>query len=74
MQSRGCSYYITSDTPNIHGYILFYCNEQERTVQGEDIENALHAAYRVEWEPLAIMKRFERYLIDLYNKRQKGIL
>lgn len=55
---RGIHFYHKDSTPSI----VF--------VNGDDIYNAINAAYRVEWDPHLIAKRFERYLIDLHNKRK----
>ena len=79
MIGRGCTGTIQPPSKgpfgnNEMGYLILTYSDTTHRVEGEDIYNALHAAYRVEWEIESIRRRFERYLIDLYNKRQKGIL
>jgi len=69
MIGRGCTGTIEPSSIYLRGYISFSYKGVTQMVYGEDIYNALLAAYRVEWEQRAIMKRFERYLIDLHSKR-----
>lgn len=75
MIERGC---VGQIQPSINytgenmGYLEFEYEGKIQRVEGEDIHNALHAAYRVEYTQSGIRKRFERYLIDLNNKRQKS--
>lgn len=78
MESRGCDVELGSMGPSEIPGIYFILTDESgefailsQFVWGEDIYNALHAAYRVAWEPNDIAKRFERYLIDLHNKRNK---
>lgn len=75
MISRGCKGMIqppTNYTGINLGYIEFEFEGVIERIDGIDIGNALHAAYRVEYTQSGIRKRFERYLIDLNNKRQKS--
>lgn len=73
MERKGChvavSYAAPSAKYHMRGLIFTY-NNKEVFVHKDDIEDAMWAAYRIDWEPEAIVKRFERYLIDLHNKRQ----
>lgn len=68
MINKGCAVIVPPWQTDQDGLTFIY-NGVSVFVEGRDISNALHAAYRVEWEPTAIVKRFERYLIDLHNKR-----
>lgn len=68
MERRGCT--VIVGTHLIGDGISFDYEGKFVFVHKDDIENALHYAYRIEWEPKAIVLRFERYLIDLHNKRQ----
>lgn len=69
MEEKGCSVRLPKFHHSKNG-VYFNYKEEEVFVDGEDIYVALHAAYRIEWEPSRIAKRFERYLIDLHNKRR----
>lgn len=68
MTNKGCEVL----TPNAisRDELIFLYEGESIAVSGVDIFNALHAAYRIEWEPHKINKRFERYLIDLHEKRR----
>lgn len=76
MENRGVEILRKADWGNERGIHFYYKGSIPSIVfvDGEDIYNALHAAYRVEWEPSLIAKRFERYLIDLHNKRKNNKL
>ena len=64
MEGKGCMVTLFADRARFENFGVV------NDVRGEDINNALHAAYRVEWDPKRIAKRFERYLIDLHNRRK----
>lgn len=70
MIGRGCLVAKEPSTRQSPGYILFGYEGKIVRVEGEDLYNAINAAYRVEWDSYLIAKRFERYLIDLHNKRK----
>lgn len=70
MVNRGCLVAKEPSTIQSLGYILFGYGGKTVRVEGEDLYNAINAAYRVEWDLHLIAKRFERYLIDLHNKRK----
>lgn len=65
---------VSYSPPFVLGYnaIAFHYEEMTEIVYGEDIENAINAAYRVAWEPSEILRRFEFYLVDLNNRRKSS--
>lgn len=73
MGKKGCEVMVTDGQPpseyNDHGLIFIY-EGQAVFVNKNDIDNALHYAYRIEYEPIRIVKQFEGYLIQLHNKRK----
>lgn len=67
---KGCTIVSINPPASPADELIVMYGNQRRVVDGKDIHNALRAAYRVAWQTDEIVKKFERYLIDLNNKRQ----
>lgn len=72
MQSKGCKIdELINGQKETIGFV-FEFEGKEQKIYGEDLETAIYYAERIEWEPEAIRRRFEQYLIGIYKKRQEN--